>query len=322
MCVHYFKIRSTNSYFDVTFRGIYSLYQNKSVLLYNFRNGVNMNGLAKTWIILLGFVLLSCNSKQRADEAWVDSVLQAIDSIPDEQLDFTLDEVPIDNAVDGNFNDFIYTFLRNRQLQLERVEWPVKVIDTEGKVVKTLRNRTEFRKALFPSSQDYFVMLLNDVSQMEEDAGSTSDEAYVHFVDFDNLSVERCSFLRKDGLWTLNDVFEQSFNEHPLSGFLSFYHQFAVDSIYQIDHVAQPLTVSIPDENDEMGMIDGTIDADQFPLFSPELPLGVVMFVDYGQLVKKSERIVMVKCGMANGMMDILTFDQEDGEWKLVGLEE
>lgn len=282
----------------------------------------NMKGIANTWIVLLGIVFISCNNKQHADEAWVDSVLHAIDSIPDENLDFTLNEVPIVKAVDGNFNDFIYAFLHNRQLQTERVEWPVKVLDTEGQVVRILRNRTEFRKALFPSSQDYFVMLLNNVSQMEEDAGSSSDEAYVHLVDFDNLCVERCSFLREDGFWMLNDVFEQSFIEHPLSGFLSFYHKFVVDSAYQINHVVQPLTISIPDEYEEMGTIEGTIDADQFPLFSPELPSGVVMLVDYGQLELKSDRIVMVKCGMANGMIDILTFEHKEGEWKLVELEE
>lgn len=289
-----------------------------------------MKVLTRTWIaaILLlmiatyGSIVVSCSGKQKADEAWVDSVLEAIDSIPDESLDFTVDEVPINTALDGNFNDFIYTFLHNRQLQSERVGWPLRVTDAEGKVIRTVRNRAGLHKLLTPSCTDYFVMLLEDVCQIESDASSTNSEAYVHLVDFDDLHINRCSYQRKEGLWMLNNVSEQTFNEHPLGRFLAFYQKFVSDSVYQIDHVAQPLNITMPDEEEETGSIEGTIDADQFPLFSPELPNGVVMFVDYGQLELDANRIVMVKCGMSNGMMDILTFEQEYGEWKLVGLEE
>lgn len=270
----------------------------------------------------MGLAGISCNGKQKADEAWVDSVLQAIDSIPNEELSFTVDEVPINIALDGNFNDFIYAFLHNKQLQTERVGWPLKITDSEGETLYAIRSRSELRKVLSPSSMDYFVMLLSDVQQMEEDAGSVSSEANVHLVDFDEKHVNRCSYHRVDGLWMLDNVCEESFDEHSVGNFLSFYHHFIEDSVYQIEHVAQPLSISMPDDDDEMGTIEGTIDADQFPLFSPELPNGIVMIVDYGQLKDNANRIVMVKCGMSNGLMDILTFEHEAGEWKLVSLEE
>lgn len=283
---------------------------------------LEMKAQYRMWIVVFCLGLLSCNSKQKADEAWVDSVLQAIDSIPDEQLDFSVDEVPLSDAVDGNFNDFIYAFLHSRQLQSERVGWPLKVTDSGGEIVRTLRNRGELRKVVFPSSMDYFLFLLDDAKQLEEDAGSMSEEAFVHLVDFNDMRVNRCTYQRKNGIWMLGNVCEQSFSESHFGNFLSFYSQFSADSVYQIEHVAQPLNISMPDEENDMETIEGTIDADQFPLFSPELPSGVVMVVDYGQLEENANRVVMVKCGMSNGMMDIMTFEHEEGEWKLTGLEE
>lgn len=271
---------------------------------------------------VLSLFLMACNSKQRADEAWVDSVLQAIDSIPDEQLDYAVEEVPLSTAVDGDFNDFIYTFLNNGQFQAERVSWPLHVTDHTGSELRSISSGKELREMFRQAPTDYFVMFLNDVSQLEEDVSSSRDDAFVHLVDLDRSQVSRCSYVRQEGHWMMGDVCELDFDEHPLGSFLSFYRQFASDSIYQIDHVAQPLDIVVPDEDDETGYIEGTIDADQFPLFSPELPAGIMMVVDYGQLASHAHRIVMAKCGMGNGMMDLLTFEHEGGEWKLVKMEE
>lgn len=271
---------------------------------------------------VLSCAMLSCNSKQKSNDAWVDSVLQAIDSIPDEEFDFVVDVVPVNTAVDGNFNDFLFAFLHNKQMQTERVEWPLMVTDADGGILATIRNRSEFRQLLTSCDTGYFVMFLDDASQLEDDPGSVSMQAHVHMVNLSDMQVNRCNYQRKDGQWMLEGIQKQSFEEHPLRSFLSFYGQFAADSTYQIAHVAQPLNISLPDDDDDMEIIEGTIDADQFPLFSPELPSGTMMVVDYGQLRENPTRVVMVKCGIASGMMDVLTFDFVDNEWVLTKMEE
>lgn len=272
--------------------------------------------------LLLGLVLAACNSKQQADEAWVDSVLQAIDTIPDERLDYSVDEAPLSNAVDGNFNDFFYAFLNNRKFQAERVAWPLAVCDVQGNERTKIRRSRELNDLLLNTPTDYFVLFLDNISQLEDDSYIESDAVSVHLINLDESSVNRCAYERQEGHWMMTGVTEESFDVHPMGHFLTFYNHFATDSIFQIAHVAQPLHISVPDEESETDYIEGTIDADQFPLFSPELPMGRMMVVDYGQLSSNARRLVMVKCGMGNGMMDILTFEREGSDWQLVGLEE
>lgn len=269
----------------------------------------------------MGCSLFGCHGKQQSDEEWVDSVLQAIDSIPEDTIFFDEADEMMSEAVDENFNDFIYAFLRSKSFQMERVAFPVPVVDGTDKTERVISSGRDFNREFAPTSTDYYILLLSDISQMEADPASQISNAELHIVDLDNVRAHRFAYANNGGEWKLTSANVEPFAEYSAGSFFNFYRQFVSDTEFQTQHIAQPLKVSMPDEEDGE-VVEGTIDADQFAVFSPELPEGRIIMLDYGIMKPNAERVVFVKCGMSNGMMDILTFEQEGGTWKLVEMEE
>ncbi len=263
-----------------------------------------------------------CGGRQTADEAWVDSVLEACDSIPEDTLVYDVEDLPLSEAVDGNFVDFLYTFTHNRTFQLSRLQLPLAVMDDAEEPQRYIRNQRTFDGEFNPTSKDYYVLLLNDLSELENAFGDGATTAALHLVDLPANRIRCFDCVRTEGIWQVVMENDKSLGSYSRGGFLEFYHRFATDSVYQIAHIAQPLNISMPDEDEEGEMIEGTIDADQFPVFSPELPVGQIMVMECGERACNPNRVVMVKCGMASSMMDVLTFERDGEGWKLVSLEE
>jgi hypothetical protein len=67
--------------------------------------------------------------------------------------------------------------------------------------------------------------------------------------------------------------------------------------------------------------MNGIISPEQWPDFSPEMATDYITSIDYGQHYKETDRKLVVKKGICNGMMDILTFRKIDGKWMLVKYE-
>ena len=119
----------------------------------------------------------------------------------------------------------------------------------------------------------------------------------------------------------LADLNDNSFAEDELSDFLTFYAHFSVDSVFQAESIAQPLTIRMMDPDDELGVIDGTIDALQWSIFCPDVPEGVISNIRYGQSYDNPRHIVLQKCGISNGMQELFTFDKTGGRWRLTAYE-
>lgn len=276
-----------------------------------------------TIVFLVACLLTACNGKQKADEAWVDSVMHALDSVPNESVDFTLQEDSVTSvAVDENFNDFLYTFMHNFRFLTQRVQWPVRVMNNAQQQIRTISRGNELKELLSLLDNDYYVMLLNSASQLESDPGSTASVASMKMVNLEDAQIHQFEFSRNSGQWFLTGICVDSFEENNLGSFLAFYNRFVNDSTFQLAHIAQHLNISIPDEDEENAYIEGTIDADQFSLFSPELPSGIFMVVDFDLIDENPHKVVMIKCGFATSMMDVLTFDFDADDWRLIKMEE
>ena len=59
---------------------------------------------------------------------------------------------------------------------------------------------------------------------------------------------------------------------------------------------------------------------EQWGSFCPELPRGVISNIRYGQGYG-AYQVVMEKCGTANGLQDIFTFQREGRGWQLTAYE-
>lgn len=78
------------------------------------------------YAVLLVLILVSCKPNKPADPATesVDSLTAQVDS----EADDSMSNPP--KAADGLFDDFIYSFMRNKRFQRERIKFPLtNVID-------------------------------------------------------------------------------------------------------------------------------------------------------------------------------------------------
>ena len=90
-------------------------------------------------------------------------------------------------------------------------------------------------------------------------------------------------------------------------------------NLYAIsNHLAGQL---VCDPDDDFSMIEGTLDHEQWDAFKPQLPAGRLTNIRYGQTYDDPRRMILVKQGISNGLMDILTFRRRGGNWKLVSYE-
>lgn len=266
--------------------------------------------------------ITSCNGKQSAQQEWVDSVLEECDTIPEDTLVYEIEEAPLSVGVDENFMDFFYTFTHNRNFMLSRLQLPLSVRNEEGEELRVLRKLSDFDKEFLASAKDYYVLLLSDMSELEADLSSSAREAEVHVIDLNNNVFRLFGCVRKDDGWKVSSESESPLSEHPNSSFWNFYHHFVQDSVYQVAHISQPLSISLPDEESEGELIEGNIDADQYVVFAPELPMSHVLMIHFNDIKRNPNHVIFIKCGVSSSMMDILTFERVDGEWKLVKLEE
>lgn len=273
-------------------------------------------------ISLMAVIICGCKGKQTADDRWVDSVLKECDSIPEDTLVYEIEEQVVSKTVDEYFNDFFYTFTHNKQFQAERTIFPLIVTNELGEHVLEVKDEDDFKHYFSTGSSDCYVMLINNLSRLEEDPASTAENVDLHIVDPEETVIKKFGCSRQEGQWTLCRAEEIPVDSHPYGRFLKFYQSFATDTVFQQKHVAQSFNVSIPDEDDFGNIVEGTVEAEQFSSFAPVLPQGKLLFVDYDQAILSSNKIIMVKCGLGSGMMDIMTFEEEDGDWKLTGIEQ
>ncbi|MBO4642612.1 MAG: DUF4348 domain-containing protein [Bacteroidaceae bacterium] len=281
---------------------------------------------SKIWEIcslsLVFSLLLSCGgrSDSQGTAESRDSLFYAEDTLDMvEAEEDALDEVGSIEHLDVNFDDFMFSFIRSRQLQRERVSNDIYVYDEEGNEV-ALR-RTNLRDAFSFLDGEYYTVLYGDAAQIEEEKNSQSDVIDVERIDLDLCHVTTYTFLQEKGKWMLADLADNSFEEDELSDFLTFYAHFSEDSVFQAESIAQPLSIKMMDPEDELGFIDGTIDALQWSIFCPDVPAGVISNIRYGQSYANPRHMVLQKCGISNGMQELFTFDKTGGRWRLTAYE-
>lgn len=288
--------------------------------------------------MLATMFLANCQNRQQSDQEWVDSVLATLDTVPDDTARVMLVEEEIRaDVLDANFEDFLFNFIRHESLRASRTALPLALTNSQGDTLQMIENTQEIADLIAWENGDY-VMLIDDVSSLEEQNPSLTFGADLHCVDMDAAQVHRFYFAHQDRNWHLETVQRLGFEEHPQGSFLSFFRLFVSDKDYQLAHIAQPLEVVLPAEEAEVGeedertdeennpyaaepSITGTIDANQYPAFAPELPHHRFAILEHADHTPTADRIVMVFCNLSGGMADLLTFEHNNKEWKLVKME-
>ncbi len=247
----------------------------------------------------------------------------SVDTLPVDTFPlFVAEEIPEherDSLYDEYFDDFLYTFVHDSLYRRKRVRFPYTQISVAGDTA-TLSAK-EWNTDFSFMAQEFYTVMYNSLSEIDFFKSGEADTVIVERIDLDSLQLTTYHFAKRKGRWKMFQERNAYMQGSPLSDFLVFYRQFSTDSIFQLSSITQPLRISMLDGEEDMEMIEGTIDASQWFSFCPEVPAGIISNILYGQSYEVPERIVLQKCGQGNGYMEIFTFEKNDGHWRLTSYE-
>lgn len=272
----------------------------------------------------LALLTLSCGGRQAAapaDTAPADTVdTTATDSVePVDTLEQLIAETPMPRAADELFDDFLFNFAANRNLQMERVNFPLPNV-RNGKTTQV--GKGEWKMERFFMRQDYYTVLFDNQQQMDLVRDTSVSQATVEKIYFNTGAVIQYQFRRVKGAWMLLEVRTEPIASNRNASFLDFYHQFVTDSAFQTESLAQTVTFVGPDPDDDFAQMEGILTPDTWPAFAPELPDRMIYNIVYGKQEEDSDEKIFMMRGIANGMEVEMTFRRSDGQWKLVKMRE
>ena len=228
-----------------------------------------------------------------------------------------IDDLPIPEAADELFDDFIFNFAANRKLQMERTRFPLTV--TDGAHTRKVA-RSEWQMEHFFMRQGYYTLLFDSEQHMEVVKDTTVSHAVVEKIFFDRQAVCRYVFDRSNGAWMLTRIQTVPFSEVHNPTFLAFYHQFATDKEFQQRHLAKTVSFVGPDPDDDFSQMEGIITADTWEAFAPKLPSQMIYNIVYGQPSREGNQMVFVMRGIANGLELEMVFRRSGNVWRLTKL--
>ncbi len=254
---------------------------------------------------------------QTQDETPADSTMAtdstATDSIADPMAD-TMANLPMPKAADELFDDFIFNFAANKNLQRERILFPLKKINGSK---EEMLSKEQWKTERYFMRQDFYTLLFDSERQMEIVKDTSVNHAVVEMIYFNTGAVIQHVFDRLRGAWMLTSIQTIPISQSNNASFLEFYHHFATDSIYQAESLNSSIHFEGPDPDDDFARMDGVITPETWEAFAPELPKKMIFNIIYGQPRKEGNTKLFVLRGIANGLELELTFKRSDGKWKL-----
>ena len=269
--------------------------------------------------LLSALVLLSACSNNKRTEPYQPSMAQAEKAAEAaaDSLNATTDEEEMPTAADELFDDFFFNYASNLTQQRERTVFPLPVSDGEN--TRAIQQK-QWKLEPFFMKQDYYTLIFDSERQMELVRDTTVSQVTVERIYLDKGRVEQFLFSRSSGRWMLHEVKWVPLPQNANAQFLSFYQQFATDSLFQRKSLAQQIQFSGPDPDDDFSTIDGVITPDFWDAFRPELPRDMIYNIVYEQQNPAAQQKLFLLRGIANGLEVELTFRQQKGQWKLTKL--
>lgn len=283
-----------------------------------------MDRIAKVLLPLLVVVtLFSCNNGRNSESAMdADStaVEESVVSDSLSEVEEEIEEADESDRLDTSFDDFMFAFTHSDRLQSKRIIWPLAYTDSEGNTrnVSSLNVNSEFRFL----EGDFFTVMYGDRKQVEKQKLETDDSlVIVERIDLMEEKLRNYEFKLLSGKWKLTSMRDIEFHESDIYDFLTFYARFCSDTLYQQEHVDQPLRVMVLDPEMDDAYIEGTINAEQWRSFCPDVPQGVISNIRYGVQKYRPKQMILQKSGSSNGLQELFIFHKENNEWYLTAYE-
>ncbi len=227
------------------------------------------------------------------------------------------ENLPMPKAADELFDDFIFNFAVNKKLQKERILFPLLTVNGEK---REKIEKSKWRMDNFFMRQGYYTLLFDNEAHMEVVKDTTISHAVLERVYFNTSSVIQYIFDRPQGAWLLTAINTIPISKSNNASFLTFYHQFATDPEFQMEHLASEVKFVGQDPDDDFSMMEGIITPDTWGAFAPELPKKMIYNIIYGRPKKEGNTKLFVLRGIANGLEVEMSFKRKDGKWMLTKL--
>lgn len=266
------------------------------------------------------FWTAGCTDKKpaAADSLAVDTL--SSDTVLADTLEELMADQSIPVAADELFDDFIFNFAGNRKQQIRRILFPLTVVENGQ---KRSVSRNSWKTDHFFMEQGFYTLILDDRKQMALPKDTSISRVTVERINLDNSEVEQFHFDRTTGKWMLKSIEKSTVENNDNSSFLTFYHRFVTDTVFQMQSLNDFVTFSGPNPDDDFEELVGEITPEQWPAFAPaDLPSGTIYNIIYGEKrVGSTQKIFMLR-GISNGQEMEMTFKKSGSQWKLTKLVE
>ncbi len=272
--------------------------------------------------LALACLLASCAGKKAyvsedaallPDDTLVVEATQEIEPVVEKEVTPT--------RVDELFDDFIWNFASDERLQRRRVRFPLLIITTDS---TQQVERKDWQHDHLIAEQPTYTLMFDNESDLDLEGDTSLTSAEVEWIYLDSNMRQRYYFERDNGAWMLDSISLTplaSFDDE--SGFVAFYSRFASDSIYQLDHLTNPIEFVTLDPDDEFSVLETTLGISQWFAFKPELPSDRLTNINYGQTNDgRSRRKILKVNGFQDGTSIILYFRKRSGEWEMYKFED
>ena len=281
-----------------------------------------MNNYLISFCALLIWLLSSCAGKQanvteEAEPMSNDTLTVETKLEPEPEVEKEV----VPTRVDELFDDFIWNFASDERLQRRRIRFPLHVITKDS--IRQVERKDWQHDHLF-AEQPTYTLMFDKESDLDFEGDTSLKTAVVEWLYLDSMMRQRYFFERDMGAWMLDSI-----SLLPLapiddeSGFLTFYSRFANDSIYQLDHLTNPIEFVTLDPDDEFSILETTLGISQWFAFKPELPVDRLTNINYGQANDgRSRRKILKVNGFQDGTSIILYFRKRGSEWEMYKFED
>ena len=281
-------------------------------------------------ILIVLIVLFGCmcacgggKNKSEITEAVVVEVDSTITMEDSASYDEWIDEEPeLPEKADESFDDFLYNFLVDSQLQITRIVFPLPYYTDDHK--DSITNETWEYDQIFSGLESYAV-LFDRQSDMELEKDTSQVSIKIDRRDMKSHRLKRYYFERIKGEWMLEAIDDAVIPsvDSESEDFFSFYERFVNDSLFQTERVVDPLPFVTIDPDDEFHVLETTLEKGQWFAFQPTLSKDVLAHIYYGQrLSENSSTRIMEFKGVGNGFYNVLYFQRRNGLWKLIKFED
>lgn len=270
-------------------------------------------------VMAMTALMFACNGRQQqavpltADEQ-EEADSAATETTAEDSMEMLITDTPMPQAADELFDDFLFNFVANKKLQMERVAFPLTTT-RNGDTTEVKKN--EWQMERFFMRQGYYTLLFGSRAEMAMMNDTSLTEATVEKIYFNTGAVIQYQFHKIRGAWMLTRMDTQPIAANQNASFLDFYHKFVTDTVYQCEHLEPSVQFVGPDPDDDFEQMEGILTPDTWLAFAPELPEKMIYNIVYGQRQKRTNRMIFMLRGIANGLEMELTFNRHGDTWKL-----